>query len=638
MKKILILILVLSLSLSVMVGCDKLTELVPGLENILPGAHQHNYVDGVCECGEKDPTYVAPHEHNFVEGKCECGEEDPNYVPPVEEDADLKAAYDYVHQNTKTIAEKTGANYKVILNAPVGSKNYAVVWEIIGTDEVVIEGDTVVVPEPTADINYTLKFTVTNEKGETLSREYSHIVPKFKYNTFAEYAAAEDEAPLVICGIVSGVFSKTTGSSANGLYIQDLNNEGGYYVYNLTDDPNGVILPGMTVKVKGNKDLYNGTYELIDAEVVVIDETIKAIEPIDYTELLLGAAALNDAALVEKQGMLVTVKGVTLLEAGDNGYYYFQAGNHKVYLRISSSNNATTKEALETIKSIHGANYGNLADITGVISLYNGNFYLSPVSADMISNVKVPERSDAEKIALELDALSLPTSISTDTVVELPLVGSSYDNVVITWTIDNADFTISEDGKLSIALGSSAVTLKLTATLTCGEATDSKEFTIDVSASLVMNESLAYVPYINQVNNGTVLYLDGGVSGRYLTTTTDASKAAAVYAEKAEGGYKFYILGDDGAKLYINIYKNADNKDSVNYDAAGETVFTYNKTVNAFVTNLEGVDVYLGIYNTFDTFKCPLAIIFISSQEMHVHTSNVRAIFVNNFKRRNTVF
>ena len=26
------------------------------------------------------------HEHNFVDGKCECGEEDPNYVPPVDED------------------------------------------------------------------------------------------------------------------------------------------------------------------------------------------------------------------------------------------------------------------------------------------------------------------------------------------------------------------------------------------------------------------------------------------------------------------------------------------------------------------------------------------------------------------------
>ena len=25
---------------------------------------------------------AAPHEHNYVNGKCECGEEDPNYVPP----------------------------------------------------------------------------------------------------------------------------------------------------------------------------------------------------------------------------------------------------------------------------------------------------------------------------------------------------------------------------------------------------------------------------------------------------------------------------------------------------------------------------------------------------------------------------
>ena len=33
----------------------------------------------------EDPNYVpeTPHEHNFVDGKCECGEEDPNYVPPV---------------------------------------------------------------------------------------------------------------------------------------------------------------------------------------------------------------------------------------------------------------------------------------------------------------------------------------------------------------------------------------------------------------------------------------------------------------------------------------------------------------------------------------------------------------------------
>ena len=46
--------------------------------------HEHNFVDGKCECGETDPNYVPPHEHAFVEGKCECGEIDPNYVAPHE--------------------------------------------------------------------------------------------------------------------------------------------------------------------------------------------------------------------------------------------------------------------------------------------------------------------------------------------------------------------------------------------------------------------------------------------------------------------------------------------------------------------------------------------------------------------------
>ena len=40
----------------------------------------HKYDKGICtRCQAEDPEYVAPHEHNFVEGKCECGEEDPNY-------------------------------------------------------------------------------------------------------------------------------------------------------------------------------------------------------------------------------------------------------------------------------------------------------------------------------------------------------------------------------------------------------------------------------------------------------------------------------------------------------------------------------------------------------------------------------
>ena len=48
-----------------------------------PPVHEHEFVDGKCECGEIDPDYEE-HEHKFVDGKCECGEVDPDYEKPQE--------------------------------------------------------------------------------------------------------------------------------------------------------------------------------------------------------------------------------------------------------------------------------------------------------------------------------------------------------------------------------------------------------------------------------------------------------------------------------------------------------------------------------------------------------------------------
>lgn len=45
----------------------------------------HDYKDGACtRCEAADPDYI-PHEHEFVEGKCECGETDPDWVAPAPE-------------------------------------------------------------------------------------------------------------------------------------------------------------------------------------------------------------------------------------------------------------------------------------------------------------------------------------------------------------------------------------------------------------------------------------------------------------------------------------------------------------------------------------------------------------------------
>ena len=74
--------------------------------------HEHNFVEGKCECGETDPNYQPPHEHNFVEGKCECGEEDPNYVPPT------------VDPETPEQTKGGSADFDTLLPGSNGSSSY----------------------------------------------------------------------------------------------------------------------------------------------------------------------------------------------------------------------------------------------------------------------------------------------------------------------------------------------------------------------------------------------------------------------------------------------------------------------------------------------------------------------------------
>ena len=526
------------------------------------------------------------------------------------QDIDLKSAYDLVHNLSKDIAAATGANYDLVGSVKVKDKNYKVEWTV-SDERVVLEVSedgltvTVKVPEPTVDIPYTLKFTVTNEKGESLSREYSHYVPKFKVNTHEEYLAASTNDPLVVEGIVVAINSKAAGNTRNHLFLADANVTGGYYIYQMDVDPvvDLGIQVGMTVRVTGPASPYSGMQEIKGGVPEIIDTTIKTVSPLDIT-----AAFASGADLKAYVGLPVTIKGVTIGGqelGGTSDYLNFSLNGKESYVRsyktdlpTSFANPAASKAAIE---AAHAAHYNWTADVTGILILYSGNPYLIPMTEDCFNFLAAKELTDAEKVADALNNITVPGAVTADTTLELPLAGKNYADVVISWTLEGADFSFTDGGaKLPITLGSSAVTLKLTATATLGEVTETKEFTVEVAASLVMNENHAYSTYLNQVNAGKVLYLDGGVSTRYLTTTPDPSKGVAVYAEQATGGYKLYILVE-GAKQYITIYTNADSKTSVNYDANGTTVFTYNKTVNAWTTVFGGKDVYLGCYNSFET-------------------------------------
>ena len=536
-----------------------------------------------------------------------------------EGNSQLDAADAFLFDLYKNAATETPSSYNLVSVVTIEGVKFTVTWESNNEAVTIVAAEdpnfvTVVVPKSNEPIRYTLTATITDADGNVKTRTFERSVPAFKVFTFAEYAAAADDATVVVRGIVTGIFSKTNGSSGNGVYIQDLKGEGGYYVYGLVDskDPEADLglKVGMTVTVSGIKDTYNGLYEVVTANIEIDDATIKTVEPVDFTEIYKNAAALTDAALVTRQSMLVTVKGVEIGGVKeDNGYYYFKLGALESYIRISSSNNCISKADIATFKANHTSHKGYKADVTGIIQLYNGAFYLIPVSVDVESNYAEIERTDAEKVTFELDGVTLPEIITEDGVITVPAVGAKYNNVVLTYVSDNACITY-ENGKLTVTLpeANTKVTVTVTATLGEGETAITETATFVISVKAATKGVYIGKPEANPVagkaykfyltaKDGLNYYFTGLISDKYLQTSTNVADGVDVYlaeVKDAEGkvtGYNFYFM-DGETKTYITI---TDGKAALTTE--NPVAFNYVAETNSWT---DGTN-YLGTYSKYTT-------------------------------------
>ncbi len=401
----------------------------------------------------------------------------------------LDSAISYIFDLYRDSAEETPANYDLVSIVTIDGVTYSVTWTTDNESITIVPNEedenmvTVVVPEAgNEDVPYVLTATVADAEGNTKSKSFDRVVPKFHVNTAAEYYAAEAGDLVVVEGIITGIAAKSQGSY-NTLYLNDLKGEGAYYVYKFASDKDLItdlgLKIGMTVRVSGTKDVYSGTHEIIDAAVEIIDSTVKTVTPVDYTSIFTNAADLKDEALVGKQGLLVTIKGVTIGDVGSNGYRHFTLGDKTSYVRISSSSNCMSADDVKAFEAAFVANKGNIADVTGVITIYSGNFYLVPVSVDAYSNFVTPDRTDAEKVAFELDGITVTDKVAVDTEIALPAAGTQYTDVVFTWTAEGAEIV---DGKINVVLGDEEQTITLKVVATLGEESAEKTFTITVDA------------------------------------------------------------------------------------------------------------------------------------------------------------
>ena len=532
------------------------------------------------------------------------------------EPSGLSKAKSYLYAMYKDKAVATASDYTVVDTVMINGVSYSVEWssDVDASAVSFIPGDkhmvTVDVNEKTpVDVAYTLTATLSDSVGNTETVSFPHTIPAFKESSWAEYKAAADDSTLVVKGVVTGIMSKTKGNSSNCLYIQD--GDGGYYVYAMAADPiESGIEVGMTVRVTGAKDTYSGTLEIANATVEILDSGKTEYAPADWTLKYEAATSLKDEALTKEQALLVTIKGVEVTSQDtSSGYYKFKKNGLESYVRISSSVCPIDKDAQTALKNGHAEHYGWTADVTGVICVYDGAFYLSPVEGfDAFTYVSLPEKSDEEKIAFELDSLSLTDYCAEDTVIALTLEGAGYSDVAIEWTSDSPAAVVEGD-KLVITLAEEATVATVTAKAKSGDKEGVKEFKVSIDAlSTVMagmvevteyKEYTPYALYTKQANINKNLFFAGSITGgKYLSTTDKDSKVARVFLEKDGEGWRIYTIVD-GSKLYVEV---VEGKAALNSEPQGN-VWTINSEVNVPVTMVGDTEYYLGCYKTYDTFS-----------------------------------
>ena len=167
---------------------------------VAPEVHEHNFVEGKCECGAEDPNYVAPevHEHNFVEGKCECGAEDPNYVAPKEEITTIAGALAGAEGDKATFTGTISEIYQA-WNTQYSNMSFYVTD---GTDRILVfRAGTLVGIGDEVSVSGTV--TVYNEvnqiaQGSTVTITAAHVC-----STFTE-ADCNNAAVCTICGLANG--------------------------------------------------------------------------------------------------------------------------------------------------------------------------------------------------------------------------------------------------------------------------------------------------------------------------------------------------------------------------------------------------------------------------------------------------
>lgn len=515
------------------------------------------------------------------------------------------------------------ADFERVSSVPIAGVSYEVVWTVDETDTSkvkVIQGEgttptKIDVPDrPTEDIEFVLTATVKAGDGTSATLTFNVLIPKYDPISFEAYMEAKENDQVTVEGIVVAINSKSKGNSRNHLFLADASGKGGYYSYQMDQDPIadlGIEI-GMTVCVSGPVAPYSGMQEIKGGTARIISSEKKEFAPVDITEMFKNGDSLKNYV-----GLPVTIKGVEIggqeLETATSQYLYFTLNGVESYLRTYVTDFPTTLQIVvgedsitsspdkTAIDTAHAEKFGWTANVTGILVLYNSNPYLIPMSTDCFEYLELVQKSNDEKIDLELDALTVVEKLGADKTVDVPTAGVNYSEVAITWTSNSEYAVVANDGKsIAFTIPATETTVTITATGKIGNTTDTRTFEVILTPKTLT--FVANTPYYFGITdkNGTVKYLDGTTASNAnyrWNLTDDISKAATFYVEVVEGGYYVYFYNGE-TKTYLNIVQNGKYTNLLAGDS-GVSIWAYDAVLDTLAVDVDGTIYVPKNYNNY---------------------------------------
>lgn len=537
-----------------------------------------------------------------------------------EEKTGLERAREYISSLYYMGGERvaTSEDYTLIGALNTGGWQYSIDWTADRDDgslsftrdgnrvNVAVDGKT------SEQIDYVLTATVNDGKGNALSVSFERYIPAFKEASWNEYIALPVGSTVTVKGVISTIGVKNSGNIESYIFFQD--EDGGYLAYKTQSDQiEDALLPGMTVRVTGTKDIYNGIHMIKSAAVEILDSTQKEVVPVDWTERFENAQSLSDETLLEKQSILVTIRDVEIpLEDTQDGIYYFKKGNLEGNVMLSSPLCPLSESEQDDFRKEYVSHPGWNADVTGLVFINEGAFSLIPVSPSAFLYKSLQERTDEEKISYELDNITFSGRYSEETELSLRLTGAVYKDVTLSYT-SSSPFVEVDGDIINITLPMEEAEADIIVRGTCGEVESEKTYTfilekapdgpwiIEEMEEVSDGDTLTYS--LMQENTGRRLYFTGSLSGKYLATSSRVEDAAALTIKEADDGFRMSFKGEDGEEKYIEI-QLIEGKAAVAISSSSTSVWKLDSSSHVPFTVLsDGTTWYLGCYKKYETMS-----------------------------------